>query len=90
MKNHRCEYHIKHTKERYLERFNDNLSDDEYDELCSLLNTENSIKISKHKYKNSIIFNEKYIWCIFNRYKYIITLYPMKIKDRLLITENKL
>ena len=67
MKNHRCEYHIKHTKERYLERFNDNLSDDEYDELCSL-----------------------YIWCIFNRYKYIITLYPMKIKDRLLITENKL
>jgi len=90
MKNHKSEYHINHTKIRYLERFNEILSDDEYDELCSLLSIENSIRLTAHKYRNIIKFKEHYIWCTFNRYKYIITVYFLSKKEIISYNNGKI
>jgi len=87
-----CKYghHRVHTKERYLERFNHILSDDDYNELCSLSSKENAIRISTNKYRSVILFKEKYIWCIFNRHNNIITLYPLGKKDILSYINDKI
>jgi len=90
MISHKYDHHLVHTKERYLERFNINLSDNDYDELCSLSSKEKSIRISKNKYRSVIIFNERYIWITFNRYNYIITLYPLGKKEILSYNNNEI
>ena len=90
MKNHKYNWHSVHTKNRYLERFNSILSDDEYNELCSMTIIEDSIRLSKNKYKRVVIFNEQYIWCTFNRYKYIITVYPLHKNEILSYNNGKI
>lgn len=76
-------HHIKHTQQRYFERFNEILSDDDYNEICSLLiiSNDDTLRLTKNKYKKIIIFKEKYMWCVFNRRLFVITIYPLNRKE---------
>lgn len=90
MKNHNYDWHRVHTQKRYLERFNTDLSDDEYNKLCLLAIKEDAIKLTKHKYRRVIIFKEQYIWCTFNRFQSIITLFPLSKKEILAYNSNRI
>lgn len=78
----------KHTKDRYFERFNIELSDDDYNNLCELSKQDNYIikpDINRRVYKKIIFYNNKHMWIIYNRKNTIFTVYPIKRSHRKLI-----
>lgn len=78
----------KHTKERYLERFKSELTDDDYTELCNICKSDNVIlqvrqnRLNKNRNrKNLILFRNKYTWCVLSKRGKIKTVFPAKRKE---------
>lgn len=76
----------KHTQERYKERFNAELSDSEYMQICELCKS-GKIYIEKPSAKKRskkvvIVYREIFMWCVISKRRKIVkTVYPVSKKD---------
>ena len=73
-----------HTQQRYLERFRKTLSDNQYQVLCELTKSAGwSIRPDKRRvFKTIVEYDNRLMWCIFNRKNTVFTVYPFKNKHK--------
>jgi len=78
-----------HTKLRFKERFNKELSDDDYYKICDICKS-SDVYFKQNTYKKAIKmiikYDSNYIWCVVSHKKKIIkTVYPVqrRIKRKL-------